>query len=330
MATCIFRSPLAHRLQSFLELRNASGRKQAGDHRILRYLDRFLTAELRPGQAITRDVVDRWVAGMAHLAVGTRINRLSVMRQFCAYQGHFDSRTCIVHRMFFPDRTRVAPHIYSARDVRNIMAAALELGPPRGLRPDAVATLIGLLYATGLRISEALNLTLADVDLRRRLLTVRETKFNKSRYVPVSAPTVRHLRDFLLKRKRKGFTQDSEARVFVNRRGRAYGHSGIYTIFLEITRKLGLRGPKGQPGPRLHDFRHTFAVNRLLAWYRGGENVQAKLPLLSTYLGHTSVTCTEVYLHATAELLESAGKRFHDHFVIPSISRKGGIHEKTK
>ena len=313
-----------------MELRLAAGRKQTRDHKILRYLDRFLTMELLPGQAITRDVVDRWVAGMAHLAVGTRINRLSVMRQFCAYQAHFDPRTCMVHRMFFPDRTRVAPHIYSARDVRNIMAAAMELGPPRGLRPDAVATLIGLLYATGLRISEALNLTLADVDLRRRLLTVRETKFNKSRHVPVSAPTARHLRDFLMKRKRMRFSQDPEARVFVTRTGRAYGQAGIYTIFLEITRKLGLRGPKGQPGPRLHDFRHTFAVNRLLAWYRGGENVQAKLPLLSTYLGHTSITCTEVYLHATAELLESVGKRFHDHLVIPSISRRGGVREKAK
>lgn len=330
MATCIFRSPLAHRLQSFMELRHAAGRKQTRDHKILRYLDRFLTTELRPGQAITRDVVDKWVAGMAHLAVGTRINRLSMMRQFCAYQGHFDPRTCMVHRIFFPDRTRVAPHIYSARDVRNIMAAAMELGPLRGLRPDAVATLIGLLYATGLRIGEALNLTLADVDLRRRLLTVRETKFNKSRHVPVSSPTARHLRAFLLKRKRKGFSQDPDARVFVTRTGRAYGQAGIYTIFLEITRKLGLRGPKGQPGPRLHDFRHTFAVNRLLAWYRGGENVQAKLPLLSTYLGHTSITCTEVYLHATAELLESVGKRFHDHFVIPSISRRGDVHEKAK
>jgi len=127
-------------------------------------------------------------------------------------------------------------------------------------------------------------------------------------------------------RKKKGSSVAASARVFVNTAGRPYGQAGICTIFLGILRDLGLRGPKGQKGPRLHDFRHTFAVNRLLAWYRHGENISAKLPLLSTYLGHTTVTCTEVYLHATAELLESVGKRFHDHFAVPPLSRKETRH----
>ncbi len=202
------------------------------------------------------------------------------------------------------------------------MAAAHDIGPVGSLRPLVVATLIGLLYATGLRIGEALKLTLGDVDQRRRLLTIRETKFRKTRYVPLSPSTARHLAIYLRARKEKGFSTAGSARVFVNTTGHAYGESGVYTIFLEILRGLGLRGPKGQRGPRLHDFRHTFAVNRLLEWYRQEENVSAKLPLLSTYLGHTSVTSTEVYLHATAELLENVGKRFHDHFAIPPLSRK--------
>jgi len=202
------------------------------------------------------------------------------------------------------------------------MAASREIGPTGSLRPAVITTLIGLLYATGLRIGEALKLTLADVDLRRRLLTVRETKFKKTRYVPLSASTASHLADYLRERKEKGFSEGTSARVFVNLAGRAYGEAGVYTIFLMVLRDLGLRGPKGQRGPRLHDFRHTFAVNRLLAWYRQGENISAKLPLLSTYLGHTTVTATEVYLHATAELLENVGKRFHDHFAIPPLSRK--------
>lgn len=202
------------------------------------------------------------------------------------------------------------------------MVAAGEIGPAGSLRPAVITTLIGLLYASGLRIGEALKLTLADVDLRRRLLIVRETKFRKTRYVPLSGSTAQHMADYLRKRKSKGFSQDPSAGVFVNRAGRAYGEAAVYTIFLEILRRIGLRGPKGQRGPRLHDFRHTFAVNRLLAWYRQGDNISAKLPLLSTYLGHTTVTCTEVYLHATAELLESVGKRFHDHFAIPPLSQK--------
>jgi integrase len=207
------------------------------------------------------------------------------------------------------------------------MAATRGIGPVGSLRPATITTLIGLLYATGLRIGEALKLTLADVDLRRRLLTVRETKFKKARYVPLSASTTRHLADYLRERKRKGFSLAASARVFVNSAGGPYGAAGVCTIFLQTLRELGLRGPKGKKGPRLHDFRHTFAVNRLLAWYRQGENVSAKMPLLSTYLGHTTVTATEVYLHATAELLENAGKRFHDHFAIPPLSRKEISHD---
>ena len=326
MAACIFRSPLASRLQSFLDLRRASGRKAYSDQKILRGFDSFLIRELKPGQAITSCIVDRWVTGMEHLSVGTRINRLSLLRQFCTYLRHFDPRTCIVHLSFFPHRTRPAPHIYSPKEVRSIMAAAREIGPADSLRPSVFATLIGLLYATGLRIGEALSLTLADVDQRRRLLTVRETKFRKTLYVPLSTSTARHLAEYLRERKRKGYSVAASAHVFVNTAGGPYGQSGVYTVFLVILRDLGLRGPKGQRGPRLHDFRHTFAVNRLLEWYRQGENISAKLPLLSTYLGHGSVTATEIYLHATAELLEKAGERFHDHFAVPPLSRKEAHH----
>jgi integrase len=115
----------------------------------------------------------------------------------------------------------------------------------------------------------------------------------------------------------------TDAPFFVNRRGKRYGPTAFTTVFLEIIRKLGIRGPKGQAGPRVHDFRHTFAVNRLLAWYREGSNLAAKLPVLSTYLGHSTVSCTEVYLHATAELLESVGRRFRAHFAVPPLTRKG-------
>ena len=104
--------------------------------------------------------------------------------------------------------------------------------------------------------------------------------------------------------------------------GGNYGQTTFTTVFLEILRSLGIRGPKGQGGPRVHDFRHSFAVNRLLAWYREGCNLAAKLPLLSIYLGHSTVTCTEVYLHATAELLEKTGQRFHTHFAVPPLNRK--------
>lgn len=322
MATCLFRSPLAFRLQCFLEARKQAGQRAIASQKILLYLDRFLVGELQLGDTITREVAERWIKSLESLSSGTRINRISMLRQFCLYLAHFDPRTCLVHRSFLPHRTRPAPYIYTRAEVRQIMAAARRMGPRGSLRPAVVATLVGLLYTTGLRIGEALRLNLADVDLKRRVLLVRETKFKKTRHVPLSASAVARLQAYLRQRRKAGLSTSDDAPLFVNRRGNAFGQVAFTTVFLEIIRKIGLRGPKGQAGPRVHDFRHTFAVSRLLAWYREGANLSAKLPLLSTYLGHSTVTCTEVYLHATAELLERVGRRFRAHFAVPPLSRK--------
>jgi integrase len=322
MATCLFRSPLAPRLQAFVETRRAgNGVRGQSSEKILLYLDRFLMGEIKSGQPLTRQVVEHWNESMAHLNPNTRRNRLLVLRQFCLYLSHFDPRTCILYRSYLPRRSRPAPYIYTREDVNKIMAAARKLGPPGSLRPVVVSTLIGLLYATGVRIGEALNLTLRDINLKRRLIEVREGKFGKSRYVPLSPSTTSHMRAYLERRRRADFSTAPTAYVFLNVIGTRHGHPGFATVFLEILRSIGLRGPKGQPGPRIHDLRHTFAVNRLLAWYRQGVNLGSKLPLLSTYLGHTTVSGTEVYLHATAELLESAGRRFHARFAVPPVKR---------
>lgn len=322
MATCLFRSPLAFRLQCFLEARKQAGQRAIASQKILLYLDRFLVGELQLGDTITREVAERWIKSLESLSSGTRINRISILRQFCRYLAHFDPRTCLVHRSFLPHRTRPAPYIYTRAEVRQIMAAARRMGPRGSLRPAVVATLVGLLYTTGLRIGEALRLNLADVNLKRRVLLVRETKFKKTRHVPLSASAVARLQAYLRQRLKAGLSTSDDAPLFVNRRGKAFGQVAFTTVFLEIIRKIGLRGPKGQAGPRVHDFRHTFAVSRLLVWYREGVNLSAKLPLLSTYLGHSTVTCTEVYLHATAELLERVGRRFRAHFAVPPLSRK--------
>jgi integrase len=285
-------------------------------------LDRFLKDALRPGQAITPQVAQRWIAGMEHLSLGTRANRINVLRQFCLYLRHFDPRTCIIHQAFLPRRTRPAPHIYTRDEVRRIIAAARRIGPAGSFRPAVIATLIGLLYATGIRVGEALGLVLGDVDLRRRVIEIREGKFKKSRLIPLSESSARHLATYLRRRRQAAFPTSPPSFVFVAPSGRSFGHPHLTEIFLSILRGLGLRGPKGERGPRIHDFRHTFAVNRLLAWYRQGVNLGAKLPLLSTYLGHSTVTGTQFYLHATAELLESADRRFHAFFAIPPAPRK--------
>ncbi|MDH5725181.1 MAG: tyrosine-type recombinase/integrase [Nitrospira sp.] len=322
MNTALFRSPLAPRLQTFGAMRRALGRQAYSDYKILRYLDGYLLGVLRPGQPLTREIVEGWIASMTHLSVGTRVNRLALLRQFCRYLSHFDPRTCLVSRQSVPHRTRHAPYIFTPQQVRTIMARARRIGPPGSLRPMLLSTLIGLLATTGLRIGEALKLTLADVDLTHRVLLIRQTKFNKSRHVPLSASTACALSVFLGQRQAAGFSTIPTAPVFVNPEGQAYSQTRVGELFRAIARTCKLRGPVSARGPRLHDFRHTFAVQRLVTWYRQGAPLAAKLPLLSTYLGHTTLTGTEVYLQATAELLEEAGQRFHRHCALPPLRRE--------
>lgn len=317
MSAPCFQSPLADRLKAFFEMRIALKREIKSEKKLFLYLDRFLAKALKPGRPITREIVESWLKSMEALSTGTRINRTSTMRQFCRYLSQFDPRTYLIHENILPRRIRRAPYIYSHAQVQKIMRVARERRSPVLLQPGLHATLIGLLYATGIRIGEALKLTLQDVDFQERVLVIRQTKFGKTRYVPISDSTVNALQSFLNRRKQAGHSVAPTAPVFVSKTGHNYCASRLHECFLPILRKLGMRGPKGTRGPRIHDFRHTFAVQRLLAWYRSGVSLQAKLPLLTTYLGHTTVTGTEVYLQATAELLDEANKKFHKNYAIP-------------
>jgi len=148
------------------------------------------------------------------------------------------------------------------------------------------------------------------VDLAAGVLSIRQPEFRKSRLVPVSAGTLEELRRYHGLRLTAA-PADPGGAFFVSGRGTAYSPSTVQAMFRDLTIRSGLRGPHGR-GPRLHDLRATFAVTRLLQWYRDGEDVMARLPLLSTYPGHASVTGTEVYLTITAALLQEANTRFHD------------------
>jgi integrase len=171
-------------------------------------------------------------------------------------------------------------------------------------------TLLSLLSCTGLRISEALGLTMGDVDLQEGILLVRESKFHKSRAIPLHPSAVRALKRYRQTRNGMRHSAEPDSSFFMNECRRPLSYSTVCATFLEIARHAGVRAPAGQRGPRIHDLRHSFAVGRLLAWYRDGGNVQARLPLLATYLGHVSIVSTQVYLDMTPDLLKEAAKRF--------------------
>lgn len=182
-------------------------------------------------------------------------------------------------------------------------------------------TMFGLLYTTGLRVGEAIALDLADVDLGQQRLYVRQSKFRKPRWVPISSSTCSVLQRYIQERTRI-FPAAPQDPFLVNLQGRRFFHQIVYRAFRQALNRCGLRGGKGNPGPRIHDLRHSYACNRLVAWYRQGGDVNALLPALATYLGHVCIAYTQVYLRATAELLDMANQRFRKNF-LQNVLNKG-------
>lgn len=307
-----FRSCLADHLQSFIDLRTSMGYRLSGYLYAYKLFDDVLAQEMEVAGPITRDVMEAFVRSMDQLRSTTRKTRLAIIRQFLHHYRQVEPDTYIPDRYLDPSRGFARrPHIYSEEEIRSLLYAARDVGRHPGDRWLLYPTLLGLLAVTGLRISEALDLTLGDVDLKDALLRVRKAKFQKPRLVPIADSTCLALKRFLVARAERGYATTPEAPLFPSRQtGRRMSYGAVCQAFRDIRRAAGLGRPSaGGCRPRIHDLRHTAATRRLHLWYREGANVQALLPVLVTYLGHASVRGTATYLTSTAELLGEASAR---------------------
>jgi integrase len=274
---------------------------------MLRQFAAFLERQGAP--YITRELALRWAQQPAHAQPATWASRLTAVRRFAQFWSASDPRTEVPPLGLLPHRyARKPPYVYTEADIRRLIAVARQLPSPTGLRPATYATLLGLLAVTGLRISEALALNRADVDGAEAILTIRRTKFGKSRLVPVHPATQRALGRYARRRDRVCPTPTTDS-FFVSERGARLTQCTVRYTFNRLSRQVGLRGPADRRGPRLHDFRHRLAVTTLLRWYRAGVDVERRLPALSTYLGHRHVADTYWYLSAVPELLRLAAAR---------------------
>ncbi len=259
---------------------------------------------------ITVELAVRW----ARLPEGTRpswwARRLQIVGGFARHRSLFDPGTEIPPAgLLGPLSRRATPHIYSETEIAALLRAAAELAPAGGLRPHTYVTLLGLLIAAGLRISEALRLGRDDVDLHSGVLAVQRTKFRKSRLVPLHPSTVLALANYA--RRRDQHHPHTAARTFfLSEIGTPLGASGVAGTFDTLRVKLGWTKNREGRRPRLHDMRHTMAVRTLLRWYREGTDVDRKMPALSTYLGHVEVSDTYWYLTAVPELMALTAARF--------------------
>jgi len=246
---------------------------------------------------------------------GTRLTwarRLQVLRPFMKYRAQFDPGTEIVpSNLFGPAHRRLVPHIYTDAEIRALLDAAAQLRPITGLRlrPRTYATLFGLLASTGLRISEALALTSMDVDLSGAALTVRKTKFRKSRLVPLHPTTVAALRRYVDARRRR--VNDRRIETFlISDRGTPLGDRMVHHTFASLRARLAWTGRGDYALPRVHDLRHTYICRALVRSYQQQQGVDHVIDLLSTYVGHARVSDTYWYVTAIPDLLALAGQRF--------------------
>jgi len=202
--------------------------------------------------------------------------------------------------------------LYSDEEIKSLLRAALKL-PHRyqsgALLPWVYYCLFGLLSVSGLRLSEARNLELRDVDLKAAVLTVRGAKFGKTRLVPLHVSTCKVLAAYLAKRQRHWAGRAVSSYLFVSSRGNRLDSAQIHRAFYVISRQIGLRGAFDSHGPRLHDMRHRFATNTLVNWYRSHQDPERRLPVLSAYLGHVHVADTQWYLEGSPELMREAMRR---------------------
>jgi integrase len=301
-------SPLRQALADYLAVRRALGYKLAYAEKLLGQFVSYL--ENAGAGTITTAEAVAW----AVLPGGSpwwHAQRLSMARGFAAHLHATDPAAEIPPPHLIPARTpRAVPYLYSAAEVSALMAVTSSLGSP--LRAATYRTLIGLLAATGMRVGEAIRLDRPDFDPAAGVLTVRNSKFGKSRLVPLHPTTTAALSSYLRLRDRL-HPGRSDPAVFISPAGTRLAYCNVHATWRLLVRRAGLRPRSPDCRPRPHDLRHSFAVASLLDAYAAGQDGQARLAVLATYLGHVNPAATYWYLSAAPELLALAGQRLEDH-----------------
>jgi site-specific recombinase XerD len=312
--------PLTAFIGPYLELHQSLGKNYKGHGHVLRDLDRFLQAgRIMSVQDITPTMLERWMAPMTCIPA-VRQRKVQSIRQFF---DHLLGLRLVKHNPVSTTllgtgkyATACKPFIFTKDQISAILAAARRLPKSPYIRSKAETchTMLALLCTLGLRHGEVNRLRLRDVDLARNTLFIDQTKFHKSRYVPFGPKVRQCLEQFLEIRRTILPPFQFDDPLFVTLWRSPMSPNTLLTAFQSIVQNLGIKGAEGQRPPRLHDLRHTFAVHRLLRWYREGADVQSRLSALATFMGHVELKNTQVYLTATEELLQQANDRFYRQF----------------
>ena len=305
-----FVSPLKSDLTAFLSYKRALGLRYARQEESLRHFDRYVRrvhshCSHRPD---LRALIQGWLAQGQGRKPGSVALELKLIRQFCLFRRRRDPGGFVPDRGCFPWRAKsdFVPHIFSLKEIR-LLLRHIDRAPGTTLQRLSGRLLLLVLYCTGLRFGEAARLKLADLDLDRRLLWIRESK-GRTRLVPFGSDLAREFRSYLSCR---GFsTLSAQDPLILSFQRKRYSSDRISRIIRGWLRKTDLKTNHGRVGPRPYDIRHTFAVHRLSRWYRRGVTVCGRLPWLSIYMGHANILGTEIYLTTTPEVQGLVSRRF--------------------
>ena len=305
-----FQSRLAPELERFVAFKRSLGFLYRRNEYTLRSFDRYVVGHSRrKGRLPLERLLRGWLSRIENRKAITVAMDLAALREFFRFRKRTDPTGFVPGREWAPQSVESAfcPYVFSTGDIRNILKAAAGM---RGgqFRELTLRTAVVILYCTGLRPGEAGRLRLGDVDLNRRVFTIRETK-GKTRMVPFRKDLCRVLQHYLKARSVSASASDA---LFIQSDGRELGSRKLCDWIRQLLRRAGLKPACGRLGPRPFDFRHTFATHRLARWYRSGADLHARLPWLSAYMGHDDLLGTETYLTATPELLAAAGRRFRN------------------
>lgn len=302
---------LREAVRTYLDMRRGLGFKLRDAGNALVDFVSFL--EQHHASYITQALALAWAQQPSHTQAAHWAQRLSFVRGFARYRSATDPRTQIPPQGLLPFQPkRARPFLYSDDNIRDLLRAALRMKcryERVKLRPWVYYCLFGLLSVSGLRLGEACNLELQDVDLKTAVLTIRGAKFGKDRLVPLHRSTCAVLAKYIAKRRRHWEGRAVSSYLFVSSWGNRLDTGDVHRTFYMLSKQIGLRGPSDKHGPRIHDLRHRFATMTLLRWYRSGKDVERRLPFLSAYLGHTHVSDTYWYLSAWPELMQQAMSR---------------------
>jgi integrase/recombinase XerD len=299
-------STLRSAIDDYLALRRQLGFKLSHPQRYLHSFASFMEAGGSP--FITTGAALEWALQPRDAHPSYLTQRLGAVRRFARHHCAADPRTQIPPSDLLRCRSRRArPYLYSEQDIERLLRSTQGLRPAGGLRGFTYATLLGLLVVTGLRISEALALRVQDVDLHQGLLTIRKTKFGKTRLVPMHPSARRALQRYA--RQRHAHVGHRTTHFFVSSQGQPLRSGNVGKTFRLLRRRVGLQASESWDAPTLHHFRHRFATESLLRWYRAGDDVECRLPVLSTFLGHVCTSSTYWYLSCHPELMGQAMRR---------------------